>query len=62
MSLFSGLNNLKDITLDPGYSAIYSWTDADLDAVFAPESPGLDRNKIRRWYNGYNWAGSGESL
>ena len=57
VSLFSGLNNLKDITLDPRYSAICGYTEADLDAVFAPELPGLDREEIRRWYNGYNWLG-----
>ena len=57
VSLFSGLNNLKDITLDPRYSAICGYTDADLDAVFAPELPGLDRDEIRRWYNGYSWLG-----
>ena len=57
VSLFSGLNNLRDITLDPRYSAICGYTDADLDAVFAPELPGLDRGEIRRWYNGYNWLG-----
>ena len=56
-SLFSGLNNLKDITLDPRYSAICGYTEADLDAVFAPELPGLDRAEIRHWYNGYNWLG-----
>ena len=57
VSLFSGLNNLTDITLDPGYSAICGYTDADLDTVFAPELPGLDRDEIRRWYNGYDWLG-----
>ncbi len=57
VSLFSGLNNLIDITLDPHYSAICGYTEADLDAVFAPELPGLDREEIRRWYNGYNWLG-----
>ena len=57
VSLFSGLNNLTDITLDPAYSAICGYTDADLDAVFAPELPGLDRDEIRRWYNGYCWLG-----
>ena len=55
--LFSGLNNLKDITLDARYSAICGYTDADLDTVFAPELPGLDRDEIRHWYNGYSWRG-----
>ena len=49
VSLFSGLNNLIDITLDPQYSAICGYTEADLDAVFAPELSGLDREEIRRW-------------
>ena len=58
VSLFSGLNNLKDITLDCRYSAICGYTDADLDSVFAPELPGLDRAEIRNWYNGYSWLGA----
>ena len=58
VSVFSGLNNLTDITLDPRYSAICGYTEADLDAVFAPELPGLDRERIREWYNGYNWRGA----
>ncbi len=57
VSLFSGLNNLNDITLDPRYSALCGYTDADLDTVFAAELPGLDREAIRHWYNGYNWLG-----
>ena len=57
VSLFSGLNNLKDITLDPRYSALCGYTESDLDAVFAPELPGLDREQIRDWYNGYSWLG-----
>ena len=58
VSLFSGLNNLTDITLNPRYSAICGYTEADLDTVFAPELAGLDRKAIRDWYNGYNWRGS----
>ena len=57
VSLFSGLNNLRDITLDPRYAGICGYTDEDLDTVFAPELPGLDRDEIRRWYNGYGWLG-----
>ena len=57
VSLFSGLNNLTDITLDPRFSAICGYTDADLDTVFARELAGLDRDEIRDWYNGYSWRG-----
>ena len=58
VNLFSGLNNLTDLTLDPSYAAICGYTDEDLDTVFAAELPGLDREQIRDWYNGYNWRGS----
>ena len=58
VSLFSGLNNLTDLTLDPDCSAICGYTDADLDTVFAPELDGLDRDAIRDWYNGYSWRGA----
>jgi hypothetical protein len=57
VSLFSGLNNLQDITLDSRYSAICGYTEADVDTVFAPELDGLNRDDIRAWYNGYNWTG-----
>ena len=56
--LFSGLNNLIDITLEPRFGAICGYTDDELDAVFAPELEGLDRKKVQRWYNGYNWRGA----
>lgn len=58
VSLFSGLNNLNDITLDSRYSAICGYTDYDVDTVFAAELPGLNREEIRQWYNGYNWTGT----
>ena len=57
VSLFSGLNNLRDITLDARYSAVCGYTESDLDTVFAPELPGLERDKVREWYNGYSWLG-----
>ena len=58
VNLFSGLNNLTDITLDRRYSSICGYTEEDLDTVFAPELPGLDREQIRDWYNGYCWRGT----
>ena len=58
VSLFSGLNNLIDITMEPAYSAICGYTEGDLDEVFAPELEGLDRQAIREWYNGYSWLGA----
>ncbi|MCM8750695.1 AAA family ATPase, partial [Thermomicrobiaceae bacterium CFH 74404] len=62
VSIFSGLNNLRDITLSPEYGTICGYTDEDIDTVFAPELQAaaeegqpLDREEIRRWYNGYRW-------
>ena len=57
-SLFSGLNNLIDITLEPAYSAVCGYTEDDLDKVFGLELEGLNRAKIRDWYNGYSWGGA----
>ena len=57
VSLFSGLNNLIDITLEPAYSSICGYTESDLDDVFAAELEGLDRDRVRDWYNGYSWGG-----
>ncbi len=56
-SLFSGVNNLFDITILKQYSSICGYTDADLDNVFSHEIDGLDRDEIREWYNGYSWLG-----
>ena len=58
VNLFSQLNNLTDITLDPAYSSICGYTEDDLDTVFAPEFGGLDREQVREWYNGYSWRGA----
>ncbi|MDD3759560.1 MAG: AAA family ATPase [Acidithiobacillus sp.] len=62
VSIFSGLNNLYDLTLDPAFSSICGYTEADLDSVFAPEFAAaaeagqpLDRAEVQRWYNGYAW-------
>ena len=57
VNLFSGLNSLEDISLDSEFATICGYTDADIDTVFAPELEGLDRDEIRRWYNGYSWLG-----
>ena len=58
VSLFSGLNNLKDITLDSRYSALCGYTEADLDTVFAPETarlgPGTDSRLVQRLPLGFD--------
>ena len=60
VSLFSNLNNLYDLSLDPEYATICGYTDNDLKTVFEPELAGLheeERQETQRWYNGYNWLG-----
>ena len=62
VNLFSGLNNLTDITLDPGFATLCGYTQEELETVFAPEldAPGLeplDLERIREWYDGYRWLG-----
>ena len=58
VNLFSQLNNLTDLTLDPVFSSICGYTEDDLDTVFADELADLDREQVREWYNGYGWRGA----
>jgi len=57
VSLFSGLNNLEDISLSPDYGNICGYTQLDLDTTFAPYLEGVDMEQVKRWYNGYNFFG-----
>ncbi|MEB4593406.1 AAA family ATPase [Candidatus Thiothrix sp. Deng01] len=57
VSLFSGLNNLEDITLDARYSALCGYTQQELGQYFAQHLQGADIALVQRWYNGYNWLG-----
>ncbi len=57
MNLFSGLNNLNDITLDEKYATICGYTHDDLLTVFKKHLRGVDMEKIKKWYNGYYYLG-----
>lgn len=57
VNLFSGLNNLRDVSLSPEFATICGYTDNEIDTVFHLELVGLDRAEIRHWYNGYHWRG-----
>ena len=57
VSIFSGLNNLKDISLSPRYASICGYTEDDLDQIFGEHLQGVDRKQLRHWYNGYNFLG-----
>jgi hypothetical protein len=66
-SVFSGLNNLKDITMNPKYAKICGFEDTALDALFdehlskIAEDGNFDPETLRRrvlhWYDGYSWDG-----
>ncbi|MFZ4802876.1 MAG: AAA family ATPase, partial [Chlorobium sp.] len=57
VSLFSGLNNLEDISLNPDYGNVCGYTQLDLESSFAPYLEGVDMEQVKRWYNGYNFLG-----
>ena len=57
VSLFSGLNQLKDITLSQDYATICGYTQEDLQTAFGRHLEGIDWKKLKRWYNGYTWLG-----
>ena len=57
VSIFSGLNNLEDISLNPDYGSICGYTEDDLNEVFGEYLQGADREQLRHWYNGYNFLG-----
>ncbi len=58
VSLFSGVNQLKDITISEAYSSICGYTETDLRESFGDHLEGVDWDTVRHWYNGYNWTGS----
>lgn len=60
ISLFSELNNLKDITLDARYADICGYNQSELETSFKEHLNHelVDRVLLKKWYNGYNFAGS----
>ena len=57
VSLFSGLNNLEDISLNPDFGNVCGYTQLDLETTFVPYLEGVDMEQVKRWYNGYNFLG-----
>jgi Predicted AAA-ATPase/PD-(D/E)XK nuclease superfamily len=67
VSLFSHLNNLDDITLDPQYAALVGYTQAELEFYFEDhlnhcvETLQISREELLKqmkiWYDGYTWDG-----
>ena len=63
VSIFSDLNNLRDITISNPFATIAGITQVELERDFAPEIAVLQGEdpeilgRIREWYNGYTWDG-----
>ncbi len=67
ISIFSDLNNLLDLTLDPRFATLLGYTQAELESYFGEYIDRLalrykvDRaamlEQIRLWYDGYSWDG-----
>jgi len=66
VSLFSDLNQLYDLTLDPRYADLCGLTEEEITANFAPEIDGILKTfgysregyieMLRRFYNGYRFS------
>lgn len=54
-SIFSGLNMLEDISLDKKYGNICGYTQKDIEITFIPYLKDVDLEKLKNWYNGYNF-------
>jgi len=57
-SIFSGLNNIVDITLQKKFGDICGYSQNDIETSFAPYLESVDMQKLKSWYNGYNFLGS----
>jgi len=57
VSIFSGLNQLNDITIDPNFATVCGYTQSELENVFEDRLKDFDKEKIKQWYNGYSWLG-----
>ncbi|MBK8626051.1 MAG: AAA family ATPase [Saprospiraceae bacterium] len=55
VSIFSDLNNLTDLSLADAYNEICGISQKELEENFVEELKAYDKEKIRKWYNGYKW-------
>ncbi len=57
VSIFSGLNNLNDITLEKRYATLCGYTTDEIKQVFADYLADVDMKALGNWYDGYNFMG-----
>jgi hypothetical protein len=57
ISVFSGLNNLTDLTMKPAFADLCGYTEEELDRYFGSALHQIaDRKEIREWYNGFRFS------
>ena len=56
-SIFSGLNNIVDISLMPEYATICGYKQKDIEEKFKEHLKKADLQMVKEWYNGYNFLG-----
>jgi len=56
-NIFSGLNNIEDISLTPSFATVCGYTQHDLETSFQEHLQGANLEQIKAWYNGYNFLG-----
>lgn len=71
-SVFSGLNNLIDLTLSPDMSDLLGYTDTEIDHYFQPHMQAVAtkqansvtdvKNAMKHWYNGYQFSQKSETV
>ncbi len=57
VSVFSGINNIVDISLKPLFATVCGYTQQDLEMVFSEYLESADMDEVRRWYDGYHFMG-----
>ncbi len=57
VSVFSGINNIVDISLNPLFATVCGYTQHDLELMFAQHLENTDMDEVRRWYDGYHFMG-----
>ncbi len=57
VSIFSDLNNLTDLSTEKSFASISGIDQSELEHYFEEELQVSDPEKIKIWYNGYNWGG-----
>ena len=72
VSVFSGMNNLEDISMRKDYSALCGYTQQELDnyfeqalkslAVAEQKKPDTIKNEVKQWYNGYRFHRNGTTV